>query len=233
MIALTDTTLFTWAGYLGVAFYVGAYAALQGGLIRGAGYLYASLNLVAASLVLVSLYAAFNLSAAIIQGFWILISIIGIVRLFLLNHRIRFTEEERALLERALPDMPRLQARRFFNRGVWSVQPPGVTLALEGQPVTDLHYILSGGADVVIGDRAIADMEDGVVGELNVLRAGPASATVRVREPSRVFTISGRNLRALSESDPEFRAHLQEWLRDAVHAKLSRANARLATSAGS
>ena len=40
---------FDWAGYLGVALYIGAYAALQGGIIRGRGYAYAACNLVAAA----------------------------------------------------------------------------------------------------------------------------------------------------------------------------------------
>jgi CRP-like cAMP-binding protein len=218
----------TWAGYLGVAFYVGAYAALQGGIIRGAGYLYALLNLVAASLVLVSLANAFSLSAAMVQIFWIAISAVGLTRLFLINRRIRFDAEEQTLLGDALPDLGRLPARRFLDRGVWSVQPPGATLTVEGRPVTELHYLLNGSADVVVGARTIAELDHGLVGEMNVLKEGPASATVRVTEPSRVFTISGRNLRALAQSDADFRAHLHERLSHAMQGKLTRANARLA-----
>lgn len=230
---VADLTLFNWAGHLGVAFYVGSYAALQAGLIRGAGYLYAFLNLVAASLVLISLYEAFNPSAAIIQAFWIVISIVGITRLFVINYRIRFTEEEQALIDSGLLRMPQLQARRLLDGGVWSVPPPGTLLATEGQPVTEMHVVLHGAAEVIVGERSIATITDGLVGELNVLKAGPASATVRITEPSRVFTISGRNLRALSDRDAEFRAHLHDWLREAMHVKLSGANARLATTADS
>ena len=82
------------AGLTGVAFYLGSYAALQIGLIRGNGYLYPILNGVAASLVLAGLMKDFNLSSAIIQGSWIVISIIGITRLFYIRNSIRFTADE-------------------------------------------------------------------------------------------------------------------------------------------
>lgn len=72
-------------GFLGIAFYLGSYAALQLGYLNGQGGLYAVLNLIAASSVLISLTAAFNLSSAVIQIFWIFISIIGLIRIYLLT----------------------------------------------------------------------------------------------------------------------------------------------------
>src|SRR6056297_2798140 len=83
------SVLFEWAGYAGVALCIGAYAALQGGIIRGSGYLYAALNLAAASLLLVSLVESFNLPAALVQVCWIAISTFGILRVFLLSRAIR------------------------------------------------------------------------------------------------------------------------------------------------
>ena len=73
------------AGFAGVAFYILAYALLQFGLLKGSGYVYTALNLAAAILVLVSLTAHFNLYSAMIQIFWITLSVIGLARLWSLN----------------------------------------------------------------------------------------------------------------------------------------------------
>ena len=58
------------AGYGGVAFYLGSYGLLQLGVLRGNSYTYAALNLLAAALVLVSLFRNWNLFSAIIQISW-------------------------------------------------------------------------------------------------------------------------------------------------------------------
>ncbi|WP_104016903.1 CBU_0592 family membrane protein [Roseovarius nitratireducens] len=60
------TSVYDWAGYAGVSVYLGAYICLQLGLIRGSGYRYALLNMIAAIFVLISLSAEFNLASAII-----------------------------------------------------------------------------------------------------------------------------------------------------------------------
>jgi hypothetical protein len=54
-------------GALGVVLYIGSYAAMQLGFVRGQSYIYAILN-AAAACVLMSLSDQFNLSAAAIQA---------------------------------------------------------------------------------------------------------------------------------------------------------------------
>ncbi len=79
-------------GIAGVVLYVGSYFALQAGLIKGQGYLYASVNTAAAALVLLSLVDAFNLSSAIIQAVWIVIGVGGMSRYYLQTSKLRFTD---------------------------------------------------------------------------------------------------------------------------------------------
>lgn len=67
-------------GNLGVAMIILAYLALQLGRMDGRGMAYSLLNACGAGLILVSLYYAFNLSAFVIEVFWVAISLIGIVR---------------------------------------------------------------------------------------------------------------------------------------------------------
>jgi len=222
-----DTSVYDWAGYLGVAIYLGAYICLQLGYIRGSGYRYASLNMFAAIFVLVSLSANFNLASAIIQGSWVLISLVGITRVFLQNHRLRFTDEETELLGQGLPTMPKAMARRFLDTGVWRDAMPGVDLTREGEEVAQLHFIRNGLAGVYLGDSKVAEIREGFVGEMNVMEPGPASATVTTENAARVFSVSGEALRRISRTDQEFRAFLEQNLNAAVKRKLIEANTRM------
>jgi hypothetical protein len=67
-------------GNVGVALIVGSYLALQLGRLRGESALYSGLNAIGAALVLVSLAFDFNLSAFIVEAFWVAISLFGLVR---------------------------------------------------------------------------------------------------------------------------------------------------------
>ena len=71
--------LLDFIGNIGVVLLMVAYLLLQLNKLS-AGLSYSILNVVGASLIVVSLLANFNLSAFIIEVFWILISLIGIYR---------------------------------------------------------------------------------------------------------------------------------------------------------
>lgn len=67
-------------GNAGVALILSAYLLLQLGRLDGRGLTYSVLNAVGAGGILLSLTYDFNLSAFIVEAFWVLISLIGIVR---------------------------------------------------------------------------------------------------------------------------------------------------------
>ena len=69
-------------GLIGIAMIVGTYLLLQTGRMRSEQLAYSVLNALGALCVLFSIFFAFNLSAFIIESFWVLISAIGIVRYF-------------------------------------------------------------------------------------------------------------------------------------------------------
>ena len=66
------------------------------------------------------------------------------------------------------------------------------------------------------------------IGELTVLEGGPANASVVLSRPSTFFEIPAQNLRALTDTYPDLRAHLQKSLLDDTQAKLLKTNASLA-----
>ncbi len=197
-------------GIAGVALYLGSYAALQAGFLRGQGYAYASVNLAAASCVLISLVQDFNLSSAIIQISWISISIVGITRLYLLYRRLKFSPEELSLLSAVLPDMPKEHARALLNLGFWISGEQGTVLTEEHQPVTHLVYLAEGEAFVESGNHLVALVRrHSFVGEVTCLTGEPASGTVVLTMPSLYFAIEAEQLRSFLKSRSDVRDMLE------------------------
>ena len=67
-------------GMVGVALILVSYLLLQTGRMRASEPRYSLANAAGAALVLISLMYEFNLSAAIIESFWLLISLLGLWR---------------------------------------------------------------------------------------------------------------------------------------------------------
>lgn len=76
---ITDLQWHDWVGSLGVLIIVAAYLWLQIGRIAGQNVIFSGANLLGSMLILVSLYFNFNFSAALIEIFWIVISLFGLV----------------------------------------------------------------------------------------------------------------------------------------------------------
>lgn len=78
---------YDFVGNAGVLTILCMYLFLQLGKIESTNLSFSLLNAAGAIMILVSLYYEFNLSAAAIEVFWLMISIVGIVRHFFVNHR--------------------------------------------------------------------------------------------------------------------------------------------------
>ncbi len=219
--------VFDWLGYLGVAFYLLSYGLLQAGILRGSGYLYTIFNLVAALLVLLSLSVAFNMSSALIQISWVVISLVGMARMFVTNYRVRFSEDEEKLANAVFSGAPPSMLRRLFNAGNVFTAPVGYVLTVEGEPVRQLSYIIDGRAAVTSGDRVIGTLRDAFVGEMNVRCQGPASATVVIDEQATVFSIPSKTLNALCKKDHDLAMLVNQALSEDTGRKLVAANVRL------
>lgn len=72
-------------GLIGVALIMGAYLMLQLEKLRSTALSYSVLNAIGASMIVASLFVNFNLSAMLMEVFWVLISFIGIGRHFRLK----------------------------------------------------------------------------------------------------------------------------------------------------
>ncbi|MBX3293400.1 MAG: hypothetical protein KF881_10980 [Acidobacteria bacterium] len=77
-----NITIFDVLGTVGVAMIIITYVLLQTGRLLSTQLSYSLLNAIGAALILISLYYSFNLSAFIVEAFWLIISVYGIVRYF-------------------------------------------------------------------------------------------------------------------------------------------------------
>lgn len=220
--------LFDSVGLVGVAFYIGAYAALQIGLLRGSGTPYTILNMIAAMLVLVSLTNNFNLSSAVIQITWIAISVFGLTRHFILHHSTRLSAEESAFIRSKLPQISRPLARKLFKAGAWSDLDQGTVIATQDRELGALVYLLLGEAEVTHNGQPVGHIQsDTFIGELTCLDGGVATASVTVKSPSRVFRISSKALQKLCSLNPDLHVAFEKSIRKDTGLKLVAANALL------
>lgn len=75
-------------GNLGVIMIVGSYFLVQVRKMSATGLNYALLNGLGAVFIMISLFFDFNLSAFLVEAFWLLISLVGIVRIYL-EYRVK------------------------------------------------------------------------------------------------------------------------------------------------
>lgn len=213
-------------GFVGALLFMSAYAALQFGLVRGSSITYTVANLIAASLLLISLVQDFNAGSAVVNSVWIVISIIGLVRIYRQLRRLRFSEDEETLRMALLPNMPKTLARAFFDLGNWAYLEAGHTLTEQGAPVEMLFCVHSGRARVFSGGQDVGAVAEGFVGEINVLEGRPATASVRAEEEMRVFVVEGAALRRLVARDSDFKMAIEAALSQDTGRKLQAANMR-------
>lgn len=217
------------AGLMGVFFYLAAYAGLQFGWLSANRYRYSVLNLIAASLVLFSLMRDFNFSSAILNVLWVLISIVGITRVYRRTIGRRFSAREERLLDRKLPGLSPYIARRFLDAGDWREKADGDILAVEGREVGRLIFVDEGRAKALVDSRKVGELAPGdFIGEVTWASGGPASASVVADGPMRVFEIETPALRDLADRFPELRACLDLTVSAELYAKIVAANRALA-----
>lgn len=222
------------AGFAGFALYVGAYAALQLGYLRGRGYAYPLLNAGAASLVLISLvFGSWNTASALIQTSFILISIVGISRTYLLNRTIDFEPSEEEMINSIVPGLEKIEAQQLLRLGRWIDGKDRTVLTQEGLPISDLIWVQSGSVAVHVGGQRVARVGEGsVLGEATCLTGAPATATVLIDGSARYFAIPSNKLRALAEANPVILSRLQDSFSRHLREKLYESNQRMVSAGG-
>ncbi len=115
----------------------------------------------------------------------------------------RFDEHEQELYDTMFRGFTRLEFMRLMRIADWRTAEPGDVLTTEGAAVPELLLITCGAADVIVGDRPVAELRSGqLVGEMSLMTGEMASATVRVREATRYIAWSKASLARLLNRNP-------------------------------
>jgi CRP-like cAMP-binding protein len=216
-------------GTIGLLLYIGSYLALQLGMLRGDGYLFPLLNLLAALFVLISLLEMFNLYAALSEIAWIAISLIGIARLYIVHRYLGLTPEEWAAARAMVPSLPKDRARRLLRTGAWVDLPAGEVLATEGHPVGALLFIAEGRCRIVHRGVRVAEIgPGGMIGEMTYRTGAPATATVVAGTPVRVLRLEAQPLRAFLSRNEDIAEALERAVAGDLRRKLAETTRALA-----
>lgn len=228
VVSLLGPDLIGIIGIIGVVFYIGAYLALQLGLIRGDTYLFPSLNLVASGSILISLSINFNPFAAFIETSWVTISCIGIARVWFVKHFVNLSAEEQQVAAILVPRAKKDRAKRLLRIGRFIDANEGLRIAEEGLPLEDLSLLVRGHCRIEHGGRTVAISRDGaLVGELTYATGAPATASVIVGERSRLFLINCKVLRGFLSKNPDLALELESAITGDLRAKLTDTTRRL------
>ena len=198
------------------------------------GYAYPSVNPLAAICTLVALVGAFNLSSALIQVAWIVISIAGIVRLYWITRPRLFEAHELMLRDGKFAGLEPAHFRQLLDAGQWHDGKKGDVLTVEGEPVKALSYLLDVHARVTYRGAEVALCAPGsLVGEGGALSGEEASATVTLSGDGRYFSIDGAKLAALSGRNAEIGIYLRRLFSDDLRNKLMKSNRDRSKAPGS
>ena len=220
--------VFTISGLLGLALYLGGYGALLMGWVTSDTYRYAALNVLAAGLVLLAVFAHLDPGWAVVPILFRVLSAAGLVRLWQINQLLEFTDFERDFLKTKLRTLSVRNARRLLDEGRWVEGWRGQDMARQGEEIGKLYYLSRGEADIIVDGAPVARIGAGsFIGELTALGGGAANASVVLSRPSTYFEVPVDALRRLTEGHPELRAELQKSLLDDTQAKLLNTNATL------
>lgn len=189
-------------GLVGVALYFASFTLLQMGKLRGGTVSYTLMNLGASSCVLISLYAAFNVSTLLIQVFWIVVSVLTLIRLWQISQARLGSEFDRRWADIVLPDMPRDDAVALLSVGQHENTRDGLTLLRQGAAVRAMYLLTEGDAEVIVDGTVVQRLKPGaLVGEFGVMTSAPATATVRLRGEGSLYRFDAATLQARTHRD--------------------------------
>ncbi|MDQ3077689.1 MAG: cyclic nucleotide-binding domain-containing protein [Pseudomonadota bacterium] len=141
------------------------------------------------------------------------------------SQRARFARHEQPLRKGPFAKLDRATARHLIDQGVWIEAKAGDLLAREGEPITHLHWIAEGSADVVVDDEPAGKCGPrSFVGEATVFSGEPASGTVRLAGNARLWSVEAEDLRAYADDHPEVRQILDQGFTQSLAGKLDAKN---------
>lgn len=137
----------------------------------------------------------------------------------------RFDKHEQMLRGGPFASMNRGTARHLIDQGLWIDADAGDVLTREGEPVTHLHWIAEGSAEVIVEDVPTGGCGPlTFIGEATVFSGDPATGTVQMAEAGRLWSVEAETLRAYADAHPEVRQILDRGFTLSLAEKLDAMN---------
>jgi len=169
-----------------------------------------------------------SLAGCLWFGVLLLVATAQLLRLLLGDLRAVFRPEEQGLLA-VLDGLSRGHARHLIDQGLWLNGGTGDVLTEEGKAIPNLYFLAEGGATVSSGGQLVATCKtDNFIGEVTALSGAPATGTVVLDRPSRLWCVPADRLRTYADTHDGVRAALERAFRRALTEKLVAANATIA-----
>jgi CRP-like cAMP-binding protein len=168
-----------------------------------------------------------------VGAFWetmfVLTNVAQLAIMIYANSMARFTPDERAFYDMAVPGLDPADARRLIKSGRWATAEPGMALAKEGEVVPDLAFIASGEVAITVSGQTVGECGPGsFVGEISFTTGGPATATAVARSPVRYLAFRRDLLTKLVHGNSEIGRAMELAFRHGLREKLVRTNQAMA-----
>jgi len=149
------------------------------------------------------------------------------------NSNVRFSADERAMVDALFDELPKNRARHLIDQGIWLTGKAGDVLTREGEPVDHLYFLADGEARVLsLGSQVGLCRRGDLIGELTVLSGETASATVILNTPARFWCAPADDLRPYVEAHEDIRRAIEHGFATVLKAKLRASNRTIAEAAG-
>jgi Cyclic nucleotide-binding domain len=149
------------------------------------------------------------------------------------SRNVRFTAEEKNMLDSLVAGISKSRARHLMDQGMWLSGKAGDVLTREGEPVEHLYFLAEGEAKVMSMGRQVGTCRAGdLIGELTVLSGETASATVILIGPARFWCAPADDLRPYVEAHEDIKRAIEHGFAMALKAKLRASNRTIAEAGG-
>jgi CRP-like cAMP-binding protein len=166
-----------------------------------------------------------GLASAFWESLFVLTNVTQLAIMMYRNQMARFSADERAFHEIAVPSLDPAKARRLLHAGHWVEAAPGAVLAREGEVVPDLAFLVAGDVEIRVGEQIVGHCGPGsFVGEISVSTGGPATATAVAKTPIRYLAFERGFLRRLLDGSNDIGRAVELAFRHGLRDKLMRTN---------
>ncbi len=218
----------------------------NGALVGHAGYVFLILSMLMTRMLwLRALAIASGILQALYYGIWlhdpvgtfwetifVLTNAGQIAYIAYRNRMARFSPEERAFYEIAVPTLEPAEAHSLIRAGHWRNVEPGTVLTREGEPAPELAFVVSGEVDVTVAGTKVGECGPGsFVGEISVSTDSAASATAAARTAVHCLAFDRSFVMATLEKRGEIGRALELAFRHGLRDKLLRTNAAMTNAA--